>query len=947
MNPAAGPEGPRAQSIADAGRGALSHPPVPGRDSIFHSISGFARPALVAGIVFVCGVLVSLAAHLAIREADRDQLEARIATAVDNRVRALRAATRSYEDSLHSLRALYTFSEVVSYEEFLGATRDIIARYPGIGALEWAPLVAGKDRAAVEASIGRIVRPGYQFLNFNAERQLVRAAEADEYIPLIHIEPLDPNQPALGFNLLSGTSHQEINISRTEGRIMLSRITQLFVSGSNARGFVIYCPVFDHLPQPGVSPRPEDFRGLLMAVFRLDRFFAEAPDRIAAVGYDLLVVDRTARNGDGIIALHREDGTTQTNRLPTVEAFVNPQSRRVSFDLWGRDWELIFRPSEAWMKNVSRRQPYAILTLGIVVSGVLSLLLHGRLRYTAQIEQQVSERTAQLRATQHALEQDVQRRTEAEHALAQSEERYRAFMAQSAEAIWRCEFDQPWPDSASPEQQIEFICNHAYLAECNQAMARMYGRATEADFIGTRLRELQDPASEFNRSFLRTFVTQGFRVQDAEIRETDRHGRQRIFLSSLVGIREGARLIRAWGTQRDITAQRLAEQEKATLERKLQESQKLESLGVLAGGIAHDFNNLLTGILGNAGLLNHTLPAGSPIQIHVKEIESASLRAAELCKQMLAYSGKGRFIIEPVDLGELIQGTVPLLRLSISKSARLHFHLASELPPVMADATQMRQILMNLVMNASDALGGQLGDITLSTGVVQADRTLLRSAILSPSVPEGTYVFIEVKDTGCGMSADTLARIFDPFFTTKFAGRGLGLAAVLGIVRGHMGALFVETSPGHGATFRLLLPASKEAPQPAVPVKTGSRTPWRHSGRILLVDDEDAVRFVGSHMLQSFGLTVETAVNGAEAIALFERFPQYDLVILDLTMPGMAGEEVLRRLRALRADVRVLLMSGFTEQEVSQRFGPDGPAAFIQKPFTVDAMRAQLRSMLG
>ncbi len=925
-------------------------PPSPSRlqsgGSISRAIAGFASPVLISAIVFLSGVVVSVAIHLAIREADRDQLRSRIQSAVDNRVQALRAATRSYEDSLHSLRTLYTFSTDVSHEEFRGATRSLLNRYPGIGAFEWAPLVAGPDRAAVEERIGRTVQAGYRFLNRVGVSGLATAPPAEEYLPLIYVEPLHPNQPALGFNLLSGTSHQEITLARQSGRIMLSRVTPLFVSGSATTGFVIYLPVYEGFPEPGIAPPAQTFRGMLMAVFRLDRFFAEAPDRIAAVGYDLLVIDRTARNADGVIALHRENGTTQTTDLPTAAAFVNAESQRIPFELWSRDWELIFRPSEAWMESVSRRQPYAVLVLGIMVSGVFSLLLNGRLRYTVQIEQQVFERTAELRAAQHELEEDVKRRTEAESALAQSEERYRAFMAQSADAIWRCEFDEPWPDTGSVDDQITFLQQHSYLAECNDATARMYGRQSAQDLVGTHWRDLHDSGNESFRTFLRAFVTQGFRTQDAEIHDTDPTGRPRIFLCSLVGIVDHGRPVRTWGTQRDITTQRRAEQEKSALERKLQESQKLESLGVLAGGIAHDFNNLLTGILGNAGLLNLSLPPGSPDLVHIREIESASLRAAELCKQMLAYSGKGRFIIEPVDLGELVQSTVPLLRLSISKSARLHFRLAESLPAVMADPTQMRQILMNLVINASDALGAQAGDITLTTGVIHADRHLLRTAVLSPSVPEGDYTYLEVSDTGCGMSADTLARIFDPFFTTKFAGRGLGLAAVLGIVRGHLGALFVETAPGKGATFRLLLPVAKGSPLPAVRSGPGSQTPWRCSGRILLVDDEDAVRFVGSHMLRSFGLTVETAVNGAEAIARFERSADFDLVMLDLTMPGIPGEDVLRRLRALKPTLPVLLMSGFTEQEVTQRFGPDQPVTFIQKPFTVAAIRAQLRKML-
>lgn len=947
MNPVEGSPDPRASGSSD-----LSGHSGPPSRGFLRSVAGFAQPAVIAFALFAAGALVSFGVHRALQRADAEHVKNRIAVAVDYRVRALRAAMRSYEDSLQILRTLYTFSDEVRYEEFVGASREILGRYPAIGALEWAPLVQHRDRALVEQNIGTLVRPGFQFLDRPPGAPVVRAEElipspeAPEYMPLIHIEPLHPNQPALGFNLLSGSSHQEIALSRQDGRIMLSRVTPLFVSGSATRGFVLYCPVYHQLPaRDGGAPR-EEFIGMLMAVFRLDRFFADAPDRIESVGYDVLVIDHTERSPDGIIALHREDGTTLIRDLPSVDEFITPESQRVPFELWGRNWEIVFRPSTTWLQAASRRQPYTVLVLGLMISGVVSLLLHNRLRYTAQIEREVAERTSELEHTKRALEDDIARRTQTERALAQSEERYRAFMTQSADAICRFEFSAPWPVGVPIEEQVDFIFRHGIIAESNLAMAHSVGRSGPEAIIGKAISDLWDPRDEARRDCFRAFVAQGFRLQDAEATETRGDGPPRIFVSSIVGIAEGPRLIRAWGTRREITDQRRAETEKAFLERKLQEGQKLESLGVLAGGIAHDFNNLLTGILGNAGLLNHALSPGSALQVHVREIEAASLRAAELCKQMLAYSGKGRFVIETVDLSRLVQDTVPLLRLSISKSAKLHFQLDPEVPMVMADITQLRQILMNLVINASDALSGQLGEITLRTGLVQADRNLLRQAVLSPSVPEGPYAYLEVRDTGCGMPPETIARIFDPFFTTKFAGRGLGLAAVLGIVRGHMGALFVESTPGRGSLFRLLLPVAKSPPPASTAANAGSRSPWRHSGRVLLVDDEEAVRFVGSHMLQSFGFTVDSAPNGAEGIALFEKFPGYDLVIVDLTMPGMSGDEVLRRIRTLRPDVRVLLMSGFSEQEVTQRVGPDCRAVFIQKPFTVEAMRTQLRSIL-
>ena len=396
----------------------------------------------------------------------------------------------------------------------------------------------------------------------------------------------------------------------------------------------------------------------------------------------------------------------------------------------------------------------------------------------------------------------------------------------------------------------------------------------------------------------------------------------------------------------DITHRKLAEQEQLQFEHRLRETQKLESLGVLAGGIAHDFNNLLTGILGNATLVRMALKRGGDAARHLEQIESTALRAAELCKQMLAYSGKGRFVLNRLNLSVLVQDSAPFLQLSVSKKAVFQLHLAAELPAVRADATQMQQILMNLVINASDAIGDRAGVITVSTGAMHADAPFLQGTHLALDLPAGEYVYLEVADDGCGMEAETVKRIFDPFFTTKFTGRGLGLAAVLGIVRGHQGAMKVTSTPGRGTTFRLLLPRREGAAE-----EFRSATPaannWRGSGTILVVDDEEAVRMVCARLVESFGFHTIEAADGQEAVDIFAQKPDaITLVLLDLTMPNMDGQEAFLELRRIQLEARVLLMSGFNEQEVSARFTAPGLGGFLQKPFKPEQLRAKLREIL-
>jgi PAS domain S-box-containing protein len=393
----------------------------------------------------------------------------------------------------------------------------------------------------------------------------------------------------------------------------------------------------------------------------------------------------------------------------------------------------------------------------------------------------------------------------------------------------------------------------------------------------------------------------------------------------------------------DLTERKQAELQRLALERRLLEAQKLESIGMLAGGIAHDFNNLLVGILGNTSLLLTELPPSSQLHERVLRIETAAARAAELTQQMLAYAGKGRFVVEPIDLNTLIAEMPQLLSASISKNATLQHQLTPKLPIIEGDVTQLRQLIMNLIINASEAIGDQPGTISISTSlrhIELADQATEHDADL----PVGDYVVLDVADTGCGMDAATLARIFDPFFTTKFTGRGLGLAAVQGIVRSHHGTLRVASAYGHGTTFSILLPcavAPVDQPQTA---DSSAAIEALEGDVVLVIDDEPDVRLVAEQMLVYAGFEVLLASSGATGIELFrERADTIGCVLLDLTMPIMDGEEVFHALQAIRPTIPIILMSGYSEQEVRRRFDGPAPAGFIQKPFTFKALQAKVQ----
>jgi PAS domain S-box-containing protein len=394
---------------------------------------------------------------------------------------------------------------------------------------------------------------------------------------------------------------------------------------------------------------------------------------------------------------------------------------------------------------------------------------------------------------------------------------------------------------------------------------------------------------------------------------------------------------------RDISRQKELESMRLATERKILQAQKLESLGVLAGGIAHDFNNLLTAMLGNASLAALDLPEASPTHAFIQNIRKAALRAAELCKQMLAYSGKSRLSAAPVDITSIVLETKPLLQVSISKKCVLIFELAGDLPHVEADSGQIRQVLVNLVINASDAIGERSGTIRVSTGLSRRESADPESPNVSPGLPPGDYVCLEVGDDGSGMTAEVRAHIFEPFFTTKFAGRGLGLPAALGIVRGHRGSIGVDTEPGRGTMVRVYLPALDSAAraETSAPAPKSASAPRR--GTILVVDDEETVRTVAARLLERAGFSTVLASDGRRALEIFKAQPRAFVgVLLDLTMPHMNGEETFRELRRIDSRIPVIVMSGFSEQDSHDRFAGGDLSGFVAKPFDRDSLLAKV-----
>ncbi len=520
---------------------------------------------------------------------------------------------------------------------------------------------------------------------------------------------------------------------------------------------------------------------------------------------------------------------------------------------------------------------------------------------------------------------DITERKRIEAALRASQQMLQSIIDNIPQAVF-------WKDRASIYQG----CNRKFAIDVGVGLPENVIGWTDFDFSVPR------PEAEEYRQIDRRVMdndTPAYHIIERQLMADGKHAW--VETSKVPLHDEHGKVIGILGTYEDIT-------ERLHTEEALRQTQKMESLGVLAGGVAHDFNNLLVAMLGQTSLALSKLSPDSAARSHVEKAVKAATSAADLTRQLLAYSGGGQFERRPIQLNTLIQDNLHFFEVAIPKNVQLRSDLAPTLPLIEGDTGQLQQVIMNLIINAGEAIGERPGVVTVTTRVQMLHTDDARwGHYTGTPLPPGEYVQVDVADNGGGMSADTLARIFDPFFTTKFTGRGLGLAAVLGIVRGHGGGLQVDSEVGRGTTFRLLLPVSTTSLLPSAGPVT--RQEAHMTGQtILVIDDELPVRAAVTDILENSGLSVITAEDGEAGVGVYrERQAAIDLVVLDLSMPGQSGEETLRQLRELDPQVRVILSSGYDQVEVAQRFADRAYSGFIQKPYDDLTLIGEIKRYLG
>jgi two-component system, cell cycle sensor histidine kinase and response regulator CckA len=644
-----------------------------------------------------------------------------------------------------------------------------------------------------------------------------------------------------------------------------------------------------------------------------------------------------------------------------------------------------------------------------------------------------------------------------------AEERYRAFIEQTAEGVWRIELEQPVPVGLAEDEQIERFYTHSFLAECNDAMAHMYGYERAAELVGARLDDLTPRADPKNQELLRAFIRSGYRLTDAQSHERDREGNERYFLNNLIGIVEGGQVVRAWGSQRDVTLsrqtetaiqvsearfrsvfesgmlgiafwngeqmtgandalltmlgytredlesgllrhgrltppgfvevdQRATQQTRLTgsctpyekeflrkdgsrvpvlvggarlgpdmrdavffvldltdrrrAEERLRQAERIEVVGQLAGGMAHEANNQMSVVLGAASFILARPDLPEEVRQDVEYIRQAAERTAAITRQLLAFSRRQILQAQVVDVNSVLQNLEPILHRSITEQQQLVLRLAPQVQPIRADPVQLDQVVLNLTINARDAMP-EGGILTLETRAVQlSDEYVAQPA--GETLEPGPYTALLVSDTGHGMDQETMQHLFEPFFTTKAVGKGsgLGLAMVYGIVKQSGGYIWAYSEPGLGTTFKLYFPSVAEAV--IVPAEESEELPARSDGgRILLVEDDPLVRSMARRSLAEAGFEVVEAANGHEALELITSEQVHlDAVLTDLAMPEVGGRQLAQRLQETRPDLPVVFMSGYTDDDVTRRGLLQAGEPFLEKPLSPGVLVRKMRQVL-
>ena len=710
-------------------------------------------------------------------------------------------------------------------------------------------------------------------------------------------EPETDNTQAIGFNSLSLPEQRtSLERARDSGLLEASAPMTIAQAPGNGPGVVLRLAIYrPNAPTNTIAERREAFVGYANAVFLMRQLSAEASDRAAEddIAFKLSDITDSATSTPFLV------GGTQTQASSGHWLGLWLPKIRRGFQIGNRQWELRFSAGRPFFQISEIALPWTVGLGGLLVTMLLAALVQSISLMEKRARRLAGRMTEELKRSESRL-RAIARIVPDLMLVLDSEGRYLEILTQD-------------------ESQLAAGRNQLLGQKVDEVLPPDLANQVTA-VVQKALAEHQVQSLEYSLEAMKGMLRFEARIAPMDV-EIDGHP------------------CVLW-VARDVTEQR-------THEELLRQTQKLESLGVLAGGIAHDFNNLLTAIRGRLGLGMQALEDGNSPLHHLERMDASIQRAADLAQQLLAYSGHGAFRVEPVDLNTLVNEMNELLGISKSKKVHLNVRLQDALPKIQGDRVQLQQVVMNLLTNASEAIGDQPGLVELRTGEIHLEMSEIEQRMPGQGLQAGRFVTLCVQDDGCGMTPEVLSRIFDPFFSTKPSGRGLGLSAMRGILQAHHAGLEIHSKPGEGTALHLFFPASDLTPQPETATKTTPRA-IDSGGLILLAEDEPCIRETSRMMAERMGFQVIEAKDGEEAWSLFQSHrDELRLVILDLTMPRRGGAEVYQLIRKQSETIPILLCSGYSRDALPGKRDPLEPREFLQKPFSSQDFEAAIRDLLG
>ncbi len=849
------------------------------------------RPRL-AGWILLLGFLVTVIASLVARATQVSRARARFEAASFEARGRLESRLRDGEDLLLGIRGFAQAQEDLDRRRFkiyLDAL-DLGHRYPGLlGASYGVPVPEAGREAVLERLRGEHGQPSLE----------VRPGWGFELDAIVlFAEPEADNLKVLGFN--SGSSAEQRNsllAARDTGLLQASPAMRIAQAPEAGLGLVLRLAVYrgGGVP-PTLEERRSAFSGYVNCAFLLREL---ADDSLVRLARDEVRVRLTDQTDPAAPNTFLEAGGDRARRW-WHRFGPGPLRKLEILEVDGRQWAMELQTGPAFFQVGEVAFPWLIFLLGVQTTLLLAALVRSISLTGQRARRLAQEMTAELH---------------------RSESRLQAITRVMPDAILVLDADGRYVEILTSDD--------AQLA------------APPSQLLGRKVDDCLEPelVAEVHRTIHQALAER--QIQSLEYALDT--GKGRLYFEARVApmdVEIEAKPCVIW-VARDVT-------ERHAQEEALLQTQKLESLGLLAGGIAHDFNNLLAVIQGHLNMAQLEVEEQGDPSEHFVRMNTSIRRAADLARQLLAYSGRGSFQVERVDLNILVGEMAELLGISRSKKVELEIHLCPELPPIHGDRVQLQQVVMNLVMNASEAFDGRAGVVELATGVDRLDASSIGQRFVGENLRPGDYVTLRVQDQGCGMEPEVLARIFDPFFTTKPMGRGLGLSAMRGILRAHGAGIEIHSQPGKGTRVKLYFPVSPtEGPEPE-PVETPAAGDRGLSGTILLAEDETILREIVREMIERLGFSVVEAADGEEAWEHFCREPsRFRAVVLDLTMPRRGGLEVYAMIRGEAPALPIVLCSGYSRDEIPEPRDSHEPRAFLQKPFTFRQFEAALREVLG